>query len=249
MKLYVLNTGWMITPDGNVLARFNTKYTKLVIPVPVYLICHPSEGLILIDTGYNWGRLPEGMKETITTSPSFDIRAQIGQLGYNASDVRHVILSHLHFDHSGHIDDFKDAMFHLRKAELDAALNRVSPDYFYQDYCHLPGYPISYIPDDGDYDLFGDGSIICLDMKGHSAGNQSFLINLPNTGKVLLTVDAAHLPQYLDTDSLIKGSWDEDLCRTAIQRVKSLKEECALTIYGHDPSMMEDVNMSPKFYD
>ena len=45
MKLYIMNCGQMITPDGNILAAFNTEQLRLVIPVPAYLIEHPTEGL------------------------------------------------------------------------------------------------------------------------------------------------------------------------------------------------------------
>ena len=38
MKLYIMNCGQMITPDGNILAAFNTEQLRLVIPVPAYLI-------------------------------------------------------------------------------------------------------------------------------------------------------------------------------------------------------------------
>lgn len=54
MKLYIMNCGQMITPDGNILAAFNTEQLRLVIPVPAYLIEHPTEGLVLIDCGFVW---------------------------------------------------------------------------------------------------------------------------------------------------------------------------------------------------
>lgn len=53
MKLYIMNCGQMITPDGNILAAFNTEQLRLVIPVPAYLIEHPTEGLVLIDCGFD----------------------------------------------------------------------------------------------------------------------------------------------------------------------------------------------------
>jgi len=47
---------------------------------------------------------------------------RIKHLGYTASDVRHIILTHLDFDHAGGIDDFPESTIHLLAAEKQAAL-------------------------------------------------------------------------------------------------------------------------------
>ena len=84
MKLYIMNCGSMITPEGNVLASLNTEQLKLVIPVPVYLLVHPVQGLVLIDTGFRYAYLPDEMKMNIAWSPLQGIRVQIERLGYDA---------------------------------------------------------------------------------------------------------------------------------------------------------------------
>jgi glyoxylase-like metal-dependent hydrolase (beta-lactamase superfamily II) len=43
-----------------------------------------------------------------------------------------------------------------------------------------------------NYDLFGDGTVKMIFTPGHAPGHQSFLINLPKNGPILLTVDAAY---------------------------------------------------------
>jgi glyoxylase-like metal-dependent hydrolase (beta-lactamase superfamily II) len=49
---------------------------------------------------------------------------QIEQLGFDPRDVRHIVLTHLDFDHAGGLDDFPHATVHLLGAERDAALAR-----------------------------------------------------------------------------------------------------------------------------
>lgn len=95
MKLYIMNCGQMITPDGNILAAFNTEQLRLVIPVPAYLIEHPTEGLVLIDCGFDYNHLPDEMKYGIAASPLQRLTRQIERLGYRSEDVRHVVISHL----------------------------------------------------------------------------------------------------------------------------------------------------------
>jgi glyoxylase-like metal-dependent hydrolase (beta-lactamase superfamily II) len=49
---------------------------------------------------------------------------QIARLGYSARDVRHIVLSHLDFDHAGGLDDFPEATVHLLADEVAAATER-----------------------------------------------------------------------------------------------------------------------------
>ncbi len=95
------------------------------------LLVEADAGLTLIDTGY-------GLRDIATPGdrlhwffltmlrPDFreEMTAvrQIQALGYNASDVRHIVLSHLDFDHAGGLDDFPEASIHLLAPERDAAI-------------------------------------------------------------------------------------------------------------------------------
>jgi glyoxylase-like metal-dependent hydrolase (beta-lactamase superfamily II) len=47
---------------------------------------------------------------------------QIEKLGFHASDVRHIVLTHLDFDHAGGLDDFPNAMVHMLQQERDYAV-------------------------------------------------------------------------------------------------------------------------------
>lgn len=168
MKLYIMNCGQMITPDGNILAAFNTEQLRLVIPVPAYLIEHPTEGLVLIDCGFDYNHLTDEMKYGIAASPLQRLTRQIERLGYRSEDVRHVVISHLHFDHAGQMRDFPKATFHMRESEWSMAIPPSRGDYIPADYMAARAFRFDYIPESTDYDLFGDGTILCLDTKGHS---------------------------------------------------------------------------------
>lgn len=249
MKLYVFNCGQMITPDDNILADFNTERLKLVLPAPAYLIEHPREGLMLIDCGFDYNHLPDAMKGGIAQSPAQRLTRQIGRLGYRPEDVRRVLISHLHFDHAGQMTDFPGAVFSMRESEWRAAVPPSRGDYLSQDYQGARQLDFDYLPEDGDCDLFGDGSIICLDTRGHSPGHTSFLITLPNTGKVLLTVDAAHLPQYFETEKYYQDAWSIPAARRSVQKLRKLSEECDMVLFGHDPAMFGSAKQAPGYYD
>lgn len=102
------------------------------------LVCHTllietENGLVLVDTGMGLRDVMQP-KERISGFFRKILRPilrenetayyQIEQLGFNPKDVRHIVLTHLDFDHAGGIDDFPNAKVHLLDAELRASQNR-----------------------------------------------------------------------------------------------------------------------------
>jgi glyoxylase-like metal-dependent hydrolase (beta-lactamase superfamily II) len=100
------------------------------------LCCHcmlleMETGLCLVDTGYGL-RDVQNPRSRLSgfflslMSPDFreELTAvrQIERLGFRASDVRHIVLTHLDFDHAGGLDDFPEAAIHLMAQERDDAL-------------------------------------------------------------------------------------------------------------------------------
>lgn len=102
---------------------------------PANLVCHcllleTSVGLILIDTGL---MAEDAQRSAARISPFFRITdrvslpadqaasSQIRRLGHRPEQVRHIIMTHLDFDHVGGLPDFPDAIVHLSRAEAEAA--------------------------------------------------------------------------------------------------------------------------------
>lgn len=100
-----------------------------LIPCAAQLV-ETNDGLVLIDTGYGTQdvRHPHPrlsrffhlllniqfrMKETALR--------QVEAMGYSASDVRHIVLTHLDFDHAGGLEDFPNARVHVMEAEKEQA--------------------------------------------------------------------------------------------------------------------------------
>ncbi len=102
------------------------------------LVCHClvvplDEGLVLVDTGFGTqdvaqphprlARTFTGILRPALRSEETAV-AQLRARGYRPEDVRHIVLTHLDFDHAGGIEDFPHADVHLMAAELDAATHR-----------------------------------------------------------------------------------------------------------------------------
>jgi glyoxylase-like metal-dependent hydrolase (beta-lactamase superfamily II) len=100
------------------------------------LCCHclaieTNDGLVLVDTGFGLRDVANPRSRLsgfflALLSPEFreEMTAlrQIERLGYRAEDVRHVVLTHLDFDHAGGLDDFPNARVHMLQQERDYAL-------------------------------------------------------------------------------------------------------------------------------
>lgn len=105
-----------------------------------HLVCHvllvetPDAGLVLVDTGLgtaDYARLTSRLGPEFVhlyahprRDPSLAAVHQVRALGFDPRDVRHVVQTHLDLDHVGGLSDFPDAVVHVHRTELDAALAR-----------------------------------------------------------------------------------------------------------------------------
>ncbi|MES2820416.1 MAG: MBL fold metallo-hydrolase [Pseudomonadota bacterium] len=95
------------------------------------LLLESDQGLILIDTGLGQrdvadpqGRISRFFLTLLSPALREEMTAirQVERLGYRAADVRHIVLTHLDFDHAGGLDDFPFARVHLLREERDHAV-------------------------------------------------------------------------------------------------------------------------------
>jgi glyoxylase-like metal-dependent hydrolase (beta-lactamase superfamily II) len=94
------------------------------------LLVELERTLVLVDTGYGLGDVRDPanrLSRFFLTLNAPRLREtetaiwQIEALGFNPRDVRHIVLSHLDFDHAGGLDDFPHATVHLLADEIAAA--------------------------------------------------------------------------------------------------------------------------------
>ena len=92
------------------------------------LLVETNTGLVLVDTGLGTGdyiNAPGILNafKLITIVPLVPEEAavlQIPKLGYQSEDVRHIVLTHMHFDHAGGLPDFPWATIHVHRLEIEA---------------------------------------------------------------------------------------------------------------------------------
>lgn len=161
-------------------------------PTPIVAHCvliETGEDLVLIDTGLGTEDIADpkrtGQPFRGLIRPKFDASEtairQVEGLGFGASDVTHVIATHLDVDHAGGLSDFPEAEVHVLAAELEMALHPKLTErlrYISGQWAHGP----NWVPHEaGGDDWFGfesvrileglDEEIALVPLTGHSAGS------------------------------------------------------------------------------
>jgi len=164
-----------------------------------YLVKH-AQGWMLWDSG-NADRLaamPDGLSVaggTITVFMKKPLVDSLRELGVAPGDIRHFAMSHAHGDHSGNANLFTAATLYVQRAEYAAMFGPESQKYGFVsgNYDKLRASPAMIV--DGEYDVFGDRSVVVKAAPGHTPGHQVLVVRLPKTGPVILSGDMVHL-QY-----------------------------------------------------
>lgn len=258
IQLYMFQTGVLRTKLKYI--KMNQGEQSYEIPVPWFLIKHPK-GNVVIDGGNavevatdkrgHWGAVVDAYDPIM--DPADNCVDQCRGVGVGPDDVRYVLQSHLHLDHTGAIGRFPRATCIVQRIEHEYAHK---PDWFAKGaYINAdfdrPGIDWKFLGGEytDHYDLFGDNSIRIIFTPGHSPGHQSFLIRLPNTGPVLLTIDAAYTMDHWN-DKALPGllSSSVDAVRSVHKLRRIAEETGAMVVTGHDPDSWAHIKKGPSAY-
>lgn len=249
VRLYAMTCGWLTMPMPMLM---HGTEGKLKIPVPAYFIRHPK-GTVVFDSGMSLKVQREGAKALgamesyfdVHYEPNEEISARLAEVDMDADKIDFLVSSHLHFDHCGGNELILNARWIVQKKEWEAASNRgtpVSKQYNPSDFDH--GH--DRIEADGEYDIFGDGSVRCIPTHGHTPGHQSLMVET-DSGPIVLCGDACYLRKTIEEMWLPASSVVHDaiLMRASLERLKSLQQAGARLMYGHDPEFWADIPQAP----
>jgi len=217
-----------------------------------YLIKH-AQGWMLWDTGNadRLAALPNGLSVAggaITAYMKKPLVESLKEIGVAPADIRHFALSHAHGDHSGNANLFSAATIYVQRAEYAAMFGAEPQKYGFipSNFEKLRGNTAMII--DGDYDVFGDGTVTIKAAPGHTPGHQVLVVRLPKTGPVILSGDMVHL-QYSWTYR-IAPSFNFDVPRSmaTIDAMKDYAQQTGAQLWiNHDLEQNAKIPKAPAF--
>jgi glyoxylase-like metal-dependent hydrolase (beta-lactamase superfamily II) len=253
----------MVSPGGQMLSlkllrALLTGKGAVKIPIPAFLIRHPTAGAILVDTGLhpsvatdpgaNFGSLGARFGK-LSLGPGEDVPSQLRNRGLDPGEIPIVLMTHLHMDHTSAISEFPSSTFIVSETEwrfasgsggsMQNGYRRSHFDYAFEyrtvdfDRANID----SYATFGRTFDLFGDGSVRLAFTPGHTAGHMSVIARLAQRDFVI-GGDCVYLLAQLDgSEPGQPRPQDAHNLRRSLQELRLFHRQFpdAIITPGHDP--------------
>ena len=219
---------------------------KAFVPVWSALLRTP-EGNILFDTGLHPVHVA---RPDATFGPQSGLRvlmenedavvARLAALGVRPEEIGIVVNSHLHFDHAGNNGAFPKATFIVQGDHLAFAKGKPNFPGIYWDIPEL-----TYMPVAGRARVASGLEVV--PTPGHAPGHQSLVVDLPETGRVVLCGDAAFTRENLERGEI--RAPDEETARDSLALIRSLvKDDLDRVFTSHDAASWSRWKHAPATY-
>lgn len=222
-----------------------------VIGICGFLIQTDAGESVLVDTGF-----PQKYAEDKAAATEEDRLYEFGEVlecglvnmpapqlalaGITPDQIDLHILTHTHIDHVGGLGNFPQAPILVSGEE-----RRLPRPLYWGKVQPLEWPDQDYLVIEDDVEI-GPGFRV-LTSPGHAPGQLALMLDLPETGSVLLTSDA--ISRAAEIEEKFAGSWDEAKAIASAERLMSLaKDTKALVIYGHSPEQWPTLRKSPEAY-
>src|SRR5713101_2758064 len=211
-----------------------------------YLVQTSDGRNILIDSGLPADYAPPpGMPPAENKK---NVLEHLAEPGLHPDDIDLLICTHFDVDHAGYHDAFPKAELIVQREHYELA--RSGHPRFAGARAHWDHPALRYRLVEGDTELLPGLSLI--ETSGHAPGHQSVLVHLPQTGKVLLAIDAVILQRLFTPD---RRAWplddNEEQLRASTRKLLDLveSEHVALVIFGHDGEQWQTLKKAPAYYE
>jgi len=215
-----------------------------------YLIQH-AKGLMLWDSGLSdrIAESPDGVTRGVIHSlvPK-TLASQLASIGIKPEQIKYLAFSHTHSDHVGNANYFTSATLYMQEAEYDAAFGPDSAKFGFDNslYDKLRANPVVKLH--GDYDVFGDGSVVILSTPGHTPGHQSLFVRLPRRGGVVLSGDATHFQDNWVNRRVPANNFDKEASVKSMDKLAAFMTANNAQLWiNHDKAQSSGIPKAPAF--
>jgi len=267
IKVYVQHHGnmmcdyrWLLVNADWMQSKSNPNAHSQWGPCPTHTVVvdHP-DGRLLFDTTCprDWQQHWENTVaknwfpyEDVAPEQYFEERLK--QLKLDPADFEYVALIHLHLDHAGNIKIFQntDAKILVHRKEYQGAISipgDVQGFHLKKDYL-MDG--LRWVQLSEDTEIME--GVRLFEAPGHTWGTMCLMVDLPNTGTMIFTSDAAYMRESYGPPpvgaAIVWSSLDWLNSVERIRGIANLKD--ATIIFGHDPKQIKEIRLAPEaFYD
>ena len=196
-----------------------------------YLVQTSDGKNILIDSGLPADYTPP--PGTPKAENAKNVLEHLADLGLHPDDIDILVCTHFDVDHAGYHDAFHKAEFIVQRTHYELA--RSGHPRYAAARAHWDHPALRYRLINGDTELLS--GLLLVETSGHAPGHQSVLVRLPQTGKVLLAIDAVVMQRLFTMD---RRAWptddNEEQLRASTWKLLDLveREDVGLVISGHD---------------
>jgi glyoxylase-like metal-dependent hydrolase (beta-lactamase superfamily II) len=272
MRIHHLTCGCFCPMGGWLFGVNHRPFCPAQIPCHCLLIETPR-GLVMVDTGLGRDDLkaftrPRALPIRMILRPVLDesltAAAQIQKLGYQPGDVRHIIMTHMDYDHAGGLADFPQTTIHVTTIEHHACVQRKrwieKVRYIPGQIAHGPSFHL-HAPQGDHWRGFAsvqaieglDDDVLLIPLAGHTLGHCGVAVKQDDSRWLLHAGDAVIDHRELDPQArcplapklmramtrMNRAAWRDNLHRL---RELASHEDVMLT-NAHDKAMMEGWNL------
>ena len=237
-KMFILDGG-SISYDVGMMMYGTDLDKKMRVATPFYAF-DTEGGWILFDTG--WPLMAVPILEAIGFEPDIkennSAAEQIKKIGLKPSDIKKIILSHLHVDHAGGLLYFPDAEVYVQKDEFAYAHhpNSFQAAAYLTDTFNMPNIKWKLL--EGD-DVIIPGLTVIM-AEGHTPGLQALIVELPQSGFYILGGDSSYLRENIEKNIPPGAAWNPVAGQYSIKRLKAVQKLLDAQYFpGHELEFFE----------
>ncbi len=260
---WLFHCGYLRIPGRFLVAGDPLEIRKL--PFMAAVAVHSERGPILIDAPFghegpqNAGELLGNLLQRggLMFRRPWGVIGRLESLGFRPAEVNDILLTHLHWDHTGGLKHLAHSNFHVSTREwADAsrvtAIDAAKRGYAPSDYRALEGRMSLWDVSDedevfGGADVFGDGSVEVVPLPGHTLGHVGYRLKMAD-GRTIFHVgdsifcgnqvyerrDLGFMPRTLAVE--------RPVAQTTLHKLRRWHDENpdAVVIASHDYDLVEE---------
>ena len=245
---------WLLTSPLSMASRSEPGKVRDWVEVPAHsvLIEHPSGKKLLWDTGVprdwedRWA--PYGLGEYFpadATTEDMWLDSRLKQLGLEAGNIDYVVVSHLHLDHAGNLNWWRDTNTQVivGEEEKKGALSFDGLNFgghLKTDYDEVE---LTTVKDDTEL-LPG---VTLLQTPGHTWGTLSLQVDLEDSGTMIFTSDSVYAKENYGPPAAQAGMvYDTVAWYGSVEKLRGIQEKTDATmVFGHSAEQITQLRTGP----